>query len=50
MNEWIDQRGQIPKWSERTMEHVHRGNEVGHANGGHNGILVSSSESDYTRI
>ena len=41
INEWINRSDRIPKWSERTIERVHNGNQVG-SNGGCRGILVST--------
>jgi hypothetical protein len=41
MDKWIDRTGDKPKWSEKTLERVKRGNDPGHANGGRKGIFVS---------
>ena len=41
MNEWIDRSQDTPKWSDKTLVRIKRGNEVGHANGGRKGVLVS---------
>ncbi|KAM6491985.1 hypothetical protein JOM56_012623 [Amanita muscaria] len=30
LNDWIDRSGSIPKWSERTVERIRKGNDVGH--------------------
>ena len=48
INRWIDRTGDKPKWSERTLERVRRGNEPGHDNCGRKGILVSEYYLRYT--
>jgi hypothetical protein len=42
MDGWIDRSGNKPCWSNTTLEHIKKGNEPGHANGGRKGVLVST--------
>jgi hypothetical protein len=42
MDGWIDHSGVKPCWSEKTLQHVQKGNEPGHTNGGRKGALVSN--------
>ena len=37
---WIDRTETKPKWSERTLERLKRGNDLGHSKGGQKGVLV----------
>lgn len=37
---WIDRTEATPKWSERTLERLKRGNDLGHSMGGQKGVLV----------
>lgn len=41
IDRWIDRSGDKPKWSERTLERVRRGNEPGHDSLGRKSFLVS---------
>jgi hypothetical protein len=49
INRWIDRTGDKPKWSERTLERIRRGNEPGHDNCGRKGIFVSVTYFKYTK-
>lgn len=40
VNGWIDRTEAKPKWSERTLERLKRGNDLGHSKGGQKGVLV----------
>ena len=37
---WINRTEAKPKWSERTLERLKRGNDLGHSKGGQKGVLV----------
>ena len=41
LDEWIDRSRDKPRWSDKTLARIKRGNDVGHANGGQKGALVS---------
>ena len=41
VDEWIDRSGSVPKWSDKTLERIKRGNQPGHSKGGQRGVLVS---------
>ena len=41
INRWIDRTGDKPKWNERTLERVRRGNEPGYDNFGRKSFFVS---------
>ena len=49
INRWIDRTGDKPKWSERTLERIKRGNEPGHDNCGRKGIFVTIIYFNYTK-
>jgi hypothetical protein len=49
INRWIDRTGNKPKWSERTLERVKRGNEPGHDNCGRKGFFVSVINFKYAK-
>jgi hypothetical protein len=41
LDEWIDHSQVKPRWSDKTLARIKRGNDIGHANGGRKGALVS---------
>jgi hypothetical protein len=41
INGWIDRSQNKPRWSEKVLERVRKGNEPGHVNGGRKSVLVS---------
>jgi hypothetical protein len=45
IDSWIDRSGEKPRWSDKTIERIKKGNETGHANAGRKGVLVCYSHS-----
>jgi hypothetical protein len=41
IDSWINRSGDVPKWSEKTLARVKRGNDTANHNGGQKGVLVS---------
>jgi hypothetical protein len=41
INEWIDQSGPKPRWSDKALRMAENGNRQLNPNGGHRGALVS---------
>lgn len=47
INGWIDRSQNKPRWSEKTLERVRKGNEPGHVNGRRKGVLVRDLNQQY---
>lgn len=41
LDEWIDRSQYKPRWLDKTLARIKHGNDIGHANGGRKGALVS---------
>ena len=41
LDEWIDRSGYTPRWSDKTLARIKRGNDVVNPNAGRKGVLVS---------
>lgn len=40
LNEWINYSGNQPRWSDKTLVQIKKGNDLGQENAGHKGVLV----------